>query len=80
MRVLQPLIGSRILRLREQRAMIDADLAEAYSVPTKPLVQAVKRNLVRQERTAGRLTSPRDSALQGAALTSSLLVTSTSIL
>jgi hypothetical protein len=44
---LQPLIGSRILTLREQRVMLDADLAELYGVATKVLVQAVKRNLVR---------------------------------
>lgn len=47
MTALQPLIGSRILALREQRVMIDADLAELYSVETRVLVQAVKRNLVR---------------------------------
>ena len=47
MTALQPLIGSRILTLREQRVMIDADLAELYGVQTKVLVQAVKRNLVR---------------------------------
>lgn len=47
MSALQPLIGSRILLLREQRVMIDADLAELYGVPTKALVQAVKRNLTR---------------------------------
>ena len=47
MTALQPLIGSRILTLREQRVMIDADLAELYGVATKVLVQAVKRNLVR---------------------------------
>lgn len=47
MTALQPLIGSRILTLREQRVMIDADLAELYGVPTKALVQAVKRNLAR---------------------------------
>jgi len=44
---LQPIIGSRIRTLREQRVMIDADLAELYGVATKVLVQAVKRNLVR---------------------------------
>lgn len=44
---LQPLIGSRILMLREQRVMLDADLADLYGVATKVLVQAVKRNLVR---------------------------------
>jgi len=44
---LQPLIGSRILALREQRVMLDADLAELYGVETRVLVQAVKRNLAR---------------------------------
>lgn len=47
MSALQPLIGSRILTLREQRVMLDADLAELYGVQTKVLVQAVKRNLAR---------------------------------
>jgi ORF6N domain len=44
---LQSLIGSRILSLREQRVMLDADLAELYEVQTKVLVQAVKRNAAR---------------------------------
>lgn len=44
---LQSLIGSRILALREQRVMLDADLAELYGVQTKVLVQAVKRNAQR---------------------------------
>lgn len=44
---LQSLIGGRILILREQRVMLDADLAELYGVQTKVLVQAVKRNLAR---------------------------------
>ena len=47
MTALQPIIGSSIRTLREQRVMIDADLAELYGVATKVLVQAVKRNLVR---------------------------------
>lgn len=47
MSALQPIIGSRILTLREQRVMIDADLAELYGVETRVLVQAVKRNLAR---------------------------------
>ena len=47
MTALQPLIGSRIVSLREQRLMLDADLAELYGVQTKVLVQAIKRNLVR---------------------------------
>ena len=44
---LQSLIGSRILTLRAQRVMLDADLAESYGVATKALVQAAKRKLVR---------------------------------
>jgi hypothetical protein len=44
---LQPVIQSRILALREQRVMLDADLAQLYGVETRVLVQAVKRNLVR---------------------------------
>jgi hypothetical protein len=47
MTALQPLIGSRILALREQRVMLDADLAQLYGVETRVLVQAVKRNLSR---------------------------------
>jgi hypothetical protein len=45
--LLQPLIQTRILALRGQRVMLDADLAELYGVQTKVLVQAVKRNLER---------------------------------
>ena len=41
------LIASRILLIRSQRVMIDADLAQLYGVPTKVLNQAVKRNLQR---------------------------------
>lgn len=44
---LQSLIGGRILALREQRVMLDVDLAELYGVQTKVLVQAVKRNIAR---------------------------------
>jgi hypothetical protein len=44
---LQPLIQSRILLLREQRVMLDADLAQLYGVETRALVQAVKRNVGR---------------------------------
>ncbi len=47
MSALQPLIGSRIVTLRDLRVMLDADLAELYGVQTKVLVQAVKRNLAR---------------------------------
>jgi len=44
---LQTLIGGRILALRDQRVILDTDLAELYDVQTKVLVQAVKRNLAR---------------------------------
>lgn len=44
---LQPLIQSHILALREQRVMLDADLAQLYGVETRVLVQAVKRNPAR---------------------------------
>ena len=37
----------RIIELRGQRVMLDADLAVLYAVETKALVQAVKRNLRR---------------------------------
>lgn len=41
------LIGRKIHLLRDQRIMLDADLAELYGVDTRTLVQAVKRNTVR---------------------------------
>ncbi len=47
MTALQPVIQSRILALREQRVMPDADFAQLYGVETRVLVQAVKRNLAR---------------------------------
>lgn len=40
-------IAQRILFLRGQKVMIDADLAELYGVETKALNQAVKRNIER---------------------------------
>lgn len=47
MTAIQPLIGSRILLIRQHRVMLDSDLAALYGVQTKVLVQAVKRNLDR---------------------------------
>lgn len=38
------LIEDRILFIRGQRVMLDADLAELYEVPTKNLKRAVLRN------------------------------------
>ena len=40
-------IESKILTLRGQKIMLDADLAELYGVETKVLNQAVKRNVER---------------------------------
>src|SRR5574337_1616348 len=47
MTALQPVIQSRILSLRGQRVMLDADFAQLYGVETRVLVQAVKRNRAR---------------------------------
>ncbi len=40
-------IAHQIMSLREQRVMLDSDLAALYGVETKVLVQAVKRNMER---------------------------------
>src|SRR5512143_510581 len=40
-------LADRIVALRGQRVMIDADLAELYGVSTRALNQAVKRNAAR---------------------------------
>jgi hypothetical protein len=45
--VMLPRIESRILVVRDQKIIIDADLALLYGVPTKALNQAVKRNAER---------------------------------
>jgi hypothetical protein len=42
-----PFLTSRIHTVRGQKVMLDADLARLYGVPTKALVQAVKRNPAR---------------------------------
>jgi hypothetical protein len=49
MKTLIPLevIEQRILLIRGQKVMLDADLAALYGVETKQLVRAVKRNIVR---------------------------------
>ena len=44
---LQLRISRHILLLREQRVMLDAELAALYGVETKVLVQAIKRNIER---------------------------------
>lgn len=40
-------IERKIYLVRGQKVMLDSDLAELYGVPTKVLVQAVKRNIKR---------------------------------
>jgi hypothetical protein len=45
--VMLPRIESRILVVRDQKVIIDADLAELYGVDTRTLNQAVKRNAER---------------------------------
>ena len=42
-----PRIESRIVVVRDQKVIIDADLALLYDVPTKALNQAIKRNAER---------------------------------
>jgi phage regulator Rha-like protein len=39
-----PLVESRILFLRQQRVILDSDLAELYGVPVRQLNQQVRRN------------------------------------
>ena len=43
----QEIIEKKIYFIREQKVMLDMDLAELYEVETKVLVQAVKRNMDR---------------------------------
>jgi phage regulator Rha-like protein len=43
----QDFIEKLIFHVRDKKVMLDAHLAEIYSVPTKVLVQAVKRNINR---------------------------------
>jgi hypothetical protein len=43
-KIVSPPIEHRILLLRGQKVMLDADLAALYAVPTRALNQAVKRN------------------------------------
>src|ERR1700691_4003964 len=58
-------VESRILFLRQQRVILDADIAELYGVPVKVLNQQVKRN---RERFPAdfvfRLTSKEDAVLR----------------
>ena len=43
----QEIIEKKIFRIREQKVMLDRDLAALYGVETRTLNQAVKRNIKR---------------------------------
>ncbi len=43
------IIQSKIYEIREQRVMLDFDLAELYDIETKQLKRSVKRNIERFE-------------------------------
>jgi ORF6N domain len=65
-------IGSQTHLLRDQRVMIDSDLAELYGTQTKVLVQAVKRNLARfPSDFMFQLTADEFSILRSQSVTSS---------
>ena len=60
----------RIVNVRGQRVILDADLAEMYGVATKALNQAVKRNAARfPEDFAFQLTAGDDAALRSQIVT-----------
>jgi hypothetical protein len=64
-------VERRILLLRGERVMLDADLAILYVVPTKALVQAVKRNRERfPEDFMFRLTAEEHAILRSQTVTS----------
>jgi len=45
--ILAKIVEKRFFVIRGQRVMLSSDLAELYQVPTKVLLQSVKRNLER---------------------------------
>jgi hypothetical protein len=64
-----------ILSLREQRVILDADLARIYGVPTRRLNEAVRRNAARFPADfAFRLSAPEAANLKSQSATSSLQV------
>ena len=66
-------IERAIVFVRGEKVMLDSDLAEIYGVPTKALVQAVKRNLARFPADfMFRLTLPEVINLRSHLVTSSL--------
>jgi len=74
-------IETLILNIRNQKVILDADLAELYGVPTKVFNQAVKRNVDRfPEDFAFQLTAAEFAGLrsQMTAANSSKIATSSS--
>jgi len=64
-------IRQAIVLVRGQRVMLDADLAALYSVPTKALLQAVRRNPLRfREDFMFRLTGDEAAGLRSHSVTS----------
>jgi hypothetical protein len=64
-------LAQRICTVRGHKVMLDADLAELYGVPTKALVQAVKRNRERfPPDFVFPLTDHEDAALRSQIVTS----------
>ena len=65
-------VESRILVLRQQKVILDSDLAELYGVPVRQLNQAVKRNLERFPADfMFQLTAKEDEILRSQIVTSS---------
>jgi hypothetical protein len=65
-------ITHRILLLRDQKVLLDADLAALYGVETKVLLQAVKRNLERfPDDFMFQLTNQEFNVLRSQSVTSS---------
>lgn len=63
-------VEKKILLLRGERVMLDSDLASLYGVPTKALVQAVKRNAMRfPPDFIFQLTPEEDAALRSQIVT-----------
>jgi hypothetical protein len=68
----QEIIAEKIYLLRNRKVMLDKDLAELYKVPTKVLIQSVKRNLNRfPEDFMFQLSSEEFSNLRSQLVTSS---------
>jgi hypothetical protein len=63
-------VAQRIFALRGQRVMLDSDLAVLYGVPSKALLQAVKRNAAKFEDFVFQLTAEEWASLRSQLVTS----------